>query len=134
MSSLTDSDRAYVQRKLGIGSDEAVFTDAELDDAYTRAEDDLARTVVECLEDLLVDQAKQASYKNGLQEEAASDVFKHLMAVLDYWKKKVSASNSGGMRVLGLRSVPTVHRDRPQSHVDSGLRRRLEGRDRRFDP
>lgn len=130
MSQLSTGDRAYVQMKVGISSDEAVFTNAELDDLYARAGESLPRTIVECFEVLAANQAKQASYANGLQREDLSDVFQHIMAMLAYWKAEVAGSG-GQARIVGLRPAPTVHREEPHTLYDPDRARRLSGRSRR---
>lgn len=113
MATLSDSDRRSLQRKLGIGDDEAVFTDDDLDRLYTEANEDFALAVVGGIEELLGNAVKFSDYTSGLSQEKKSQVTDHLFTLLGHWEGKVTKSNQ--VKILGMRSVPPRDKDRPMN-------------------
>src|SRR5512136_1444840 len=95
---------ARLQRTLGIGSDQAVFTDAQLQDNSDWAGGDFALTVVLCLEQLLGDAAKLHALSAGNTSESPQQVFDHLVTLLRYWQNKAGVGGSliGGSIGLGI--------------------------------
>jgi hypothetical protein len=85
---LTLTQRSDLQADLGIGSDQTVFTDAQLDRLYARAGDVYELTMCYALDQLLVDAAKLNDYKAGQSSESKSQVFKQLQEMRALWGKR----------------------------------------------
>lgn len=103
MTTLTATLRADLQGDLGIGSDEAVFTNDELDRNYTRAEGDYNKTVVYCFRQLLSSAIKFTRYTAGSSSEARNQIFDHLRVVLKDWENR--AGMAGGALKAGVISL-----------------------------
>ncbi|HMN10885.1 MAG TPA: hypothetical protein PKD55_01020 [Bellilinea sp.] len=102
-----------------IGADVASLTDIDADDIYAEAGeayadgdalDAYARVVA--IRRLLASSAKLASYRQNESMESLSDVFRHLLALLDVWQDVLdteikAASASGAARFGGLRQRPS---------------------------
>lgn len=76
---LSSDQLSDIQADLGISDDEAVFTDAELNRLYARADSDYDTAVVYALDQLLIDAAKFNDYTAGASSESKGQVFDHLM-------------------------------------------------------
>ena len=76
------------QADIGIGSDAAVFTDAELNRLYARASDDYDLAVAMAFEQLMSTAAKLNNYVAGSTAEEKSQVFAQLEKMADRWLKK----------------------------------------------
>ena len=93
---LTATQLTDLQKDIGIGSDEAIFTDDELNRLHSRASGDYALTVAYALRQLLVDAARlndYVEYAGGAvaAREAKSQVFAHLKQMYDLY-----AAEAGG--------------------------------------
>jgi hypothetical protein len=88
MSTLSSDQLADLQVDLGISSDGSVFTDAELNRLFTRAEADYDRTVVYALDQIMVDAAKLNDYTAGASEEKKSQVFTALEKMRGIWARR----------------------------------------------
>lgn len=91
---------ADFQADLGISSDESVFTDAELNRLYTRAEDDYDTAVALGIRQLMMDAAKLNNYTVGSSSEQKAQVFDHLKAMWEMWSK--AAGIGGGALQAGV--------------------------------
>ena len=93
---LTSDQLADMQGDLGIGSDEAVFTDAELNRLFARAESGYELAVAMGFRQLMADAAKFNDYTAGQSKESKSQVFEHLEKMFKFWM----AEAGGGMAPL----------------------------------
>ena len=88
---LTAAQLTDLQRDIGIGSDEAIFTNDELERLFTRASSDYAMTVAYALRQLLVNAAKRNDYVRytgggrTATRESKSQIFAHLRQMYDLW-------------------------------------------------
>ncbi len=113
LDSQTNSD---LRADLAIGSDTGdpsttVFTDAELQRLYDRAEGDYYTTVVLVLRQLLADANKLVRYKYGANFEDAAQVRAHIKDTLDYYETKVSQE----IKFVSLEANPPYKRDEPNT-------------------
>ena len=82
------------QGDLGIGDDERVFTDTELDRFYTRAGEDYALAMLMALRQLMADKAKLRDYSKGGEWDGAGQVFTHLTRMYEIWAKEAGGGSS----------------------------------------
>lgn len=113
MASLTSTQRTDLQADLGISSDEAVFTNTELDRLYTRAGSDYNKTVVLAVRQLLMNAAKFNDYTAGDTQEKKSQVFKNLKQMYDMWSEE--ADDDPEVKIVGMVSVPPKNKDKPST-------------------
>jgi len=76
------------QADIGIGSDAAVFTDAELNRLYARASSEYDLAVAMAFEQLMSTAAKFNDYTAGYTAEKKSQVFAQLEKMADRWAAK----------------------------------------------
>lgn len=100
MAALTSELRRDLQADLGIGDDQDIFTNSELDRLYTRAAADYDLTVVYALDQIMVDAAKLNDYRAGSSSESKSQVFEHLQAMRTLWADR--AGVCGGRLTAGV--------------------------------
>jgi len=81
---LTVTQLTDLQRDIGIGSDEAVFTDDELNRLYSRA-GSYAGAVAYAVRQLLMDAARFNDYTVDKTKESRSQIFAHLKQMYDLW-------------------------------------------------
>ena len=99
---LTAAQLTDLQRDIGIGSDEAIFTDDELERLFARADSGYAMTVAYALRQLLVNAARLNDYVRytgsggAATRESKSQVFAHLRQMYDLWL----AEAGGGLAPL----------------------------------
>lgn len=94
---------ADFQADLGIGSDEAVFADLELERLYTRASSDYSVAMVYALRQLLMSAAKLNDYKALSSTENKSQVFDHLKSLLEIWSAEAGVGPAyGGKLTAGV--------------------------------
>jgi len=86
--SLSSDQLGDIQGDLGISNDEAVFTDAELNRLYARADSDYETAVVFGFDQLLADAAKFNDYTAGQSQEKKSQVFANLEKLRGLWAKR----------------------------------------------
>ena len=109
---LTATQRTDMQSDLGITSDEAVFTNDELDRLYTRAGSDYNSAIYLAWRQLMADAAKFNDYTVGQTQEKKSQLFDHVKAMVDYWKDEARVATNQ-VRVIGLLEVPPRWKDSP---------------------
>ena len=109
---LTAAQRADMQADLGICSDEAVFTDEELDRLYARADSDYNGAVYLAWRQLMADAAKFNDYTAGQTSERKSQVYDHIKDMVAFWKGE-STTGTNQMRILGLNEIPPRWKDAP---------------------
>jgi len=93
---LTAAQLTDLQRDIGIGSDEAVFTDDELNRLFARTSSDYAMAVMYALRQLLVNAARFNNYirytsSGQATREDKSQIFDHLKEMYELW-----AAEAGG--------------------------------------
>lgn len=96
MATLTSDQLADMQGDLGIGADESVFTDAELNRLYTRASSSYELAVAMGFRQLMADAAKFNDYTAGQSRESKSQVFAHLKDMSEMWMREAG----GGLAPL----------------------------------
>jgi len=85
-----------IQADLGISDDEAVFTDAELNRLYARADSSYTMAVAMAIRQLLITAAKFNDYTAGYTAEKKSQVFQQLKQMYEVWL----AEAGGGLAPL----------------------------------
>lgn len=93
---LTADQLADLQGDLGISTDQAVFTDAELNRLYARAESSYEMAVASGFRQLMADAAKFNDYTAGQSSEKKSQVYDHLKDMYKTW----AAEAGGGVAPL----------------------------------
>lgn len=114
MATLTATLRTDVQGDLGIGSDQGVFTDDELDRLYTRADSDYGTTIYLAFRQLLADAAKFNDYTAGHTSEKKSQLWDHLKEMVAFWREE-SRSASNQVRFVGATEIPPRRKSTPES-------------------
>lgn len=99
MATLTSTQLGDLQADLGIGADEAVFTDAELNRLFTRADGSLDKTTAFAYRQLWSNSLKFADYTQGRSSEKKSQIREGLKDALAYWEGK--AGIAGGTLSVG---------------------------------
>jgi hypothetical protein len=108
---------ADIQGDLGITTDQAVFTDAELDRLYTRASSDYNTAVYLGYRQILADAAKLFNYSAGHTRVERAKTFDHVKAMVDFWKAE-SRTNANQLKILGLNEIPPRWKDTPDPMGD----------------
>jgi hypothetical protein len=93
---LTTTQRSDMQADFGIGSDEAVFTNDQLDRLYARADSDYDLAVAIGFDQLLANVARYYDYKQAETQEAKAQIFDHLEKMANRWHRKAG----GGLMPL----------------------------------
>jgi hypothetical protein len=98
VATLLEQQRLRLDLGLAAG-DTTTMPDAEVDaiyveaaETYTDASSIVAATRVIAIQRLLASSAKMTSYTANNSSEDASDVFKHLMQLLGYWRGVLAAA------------------------------------------
>lgn len=121
MASLTSDQLVDMQGDLGISTDQAVFTDAELNRLFDRAGGSYNLAVSLGVRQLLISAAKFNDYTLGQTQERKSQVFANLKDLYDMWR---SAADEGQqIRIVGTRAVPPRHKARPFATTAGGASR-----------
>lgn len=127
---LTADQLSDFQLDLGIGTDETVFTDEELERLFTRAGDDYPTAVYYAWRQLLAGAAKYIDYRVAQTEEKRSQAWQHIKDMVAYWKGESEKSlNTQGLAIAGLNGIPPRHKEFPYQSDTVGtqrLRRRRE--------
>lgn len=113
MATLDDTLRGDVQTDTSIGSDQAVFTNSELDRFYTRADSDYDKTVYFVFRALWADAAKLHNYAVANAREDEAQVFDHIEKLMREWYQIAFARSSDQVALIGVRVVPPRDKDRP---------------------
>lgn len=109
---LTTTQRAYVQRNLGITADETVFTNTELDDIFAETDSDLKSTVYSGWLALMANAAKFFNYTAGQSKVERAAVFDHVKAMVEFWKDE-SRTAAEQVAVVGITPVPPYFKEYP---------------------
>jgi len=109
---LTATQRADFQGDLGIGSDEAVFTNDELDRLYARASSDYNGAVYLAWRQLMADAAKFNDYTAGQTQERKSQIYDHIKDMVSFWKDEARVATNQ-VRIVGMLEVPPRDKDTP---------------------
>lgn len=109
---LTVTQIRYMQSDLGITNDQAVFTDAELNDLFDRAEQDYNGAVYIGIRVLLMDAAKFTNYTEGNTKVEKAAVFAHLKDMLEIWRD-ASTTAAQQVAVVGITPVPPYWKEYP---------------------
>jgi hypothetical protein len=111
---LTATQRTDFQGDIGIGSDEAVFTNAELDRLYARSDSDYNGAVYLAWRQLMADAAKFNDYTAGQTQEKKSQVYDHIKDMVEFWKDEARVATNQ-VRLIGLLEVPPRDKDTPDA-------------------
>jgi len=101
-----------MQADLGIGSDESVFTNDELDRLYTRADADYEEAVYLAVRQLLMQASKFHSYTAGQTKVEKQQVFDNLKDMLALWQSE-SRTTANQVRFVGINEIPPRNKDEP---------------------
>lgn len=102
---LTNDELADLQGDTGIGVDENVFTNDELNRLFNRAEGDYDKTVVFTLRQLLAQTAKFFNYSVAQTKYDRNQLFQNVSRLLARWEAQTGLSGSSlsaGVISLGL--------------------------------
>ena len=113
---LDATNKARMQASLGIGTDQTVFTDAELADIWTWASENFSQAMVYAIGQLLPNAAKMADYTAGQTSESRSQVFNNLMRLRDMWQEE--AASTPQVAFAGLKSTPPRNRRNPSGYIN----------------
>lgn len=111
MADLSAAQLADFQGDIGIGSDEAVFTDAELNRLYTRADSDYNKAVVLAIRQMLASAVKLNDYRIAQSSESRSQIYKQLKDMLTYWESVAQTTQQ--VTIVGMRAVPPRYKTDP---------------------
>src|SRR5690554_6869746 len=114
--SLSAQQLADMQADLAIGDDESVFTDAELERLFERANSDYNLAVYYGWRQILAGSAKWIDYRVAQTQVSRSQAFDHLLKMVEFWGNE-SRSTANQLRSMGINSVPTVHKPKPLDEV-----------------
>lgn len=111
--SLTAAQRADMQGDLGVSADETVFTDAELERLFERAEGDYNTAVYFGYRQLLAQANKFHNYTVGMTRVERNQMRENLRDSMQVWADLAEESTQPTMRLAGLRGVPPKGKDEP---------------------
>lgn len=109
---LTATQITDMQGDLGLSSNQAVFTDAELNRLYERAGDDYNTAVYLAWRQLLADANKFFDYTAGQTKVQRSQTRAHIKDSLKLWAEE-SRSNSNQVLIVGLAEIPPRLKEEP---------------------
>jgi hypothetical protein len=122
---LTTEQLSDFQADLGIGADEAVFTDAELERLFERAGEVYETAVLYAWRQLLAASTKYIDYRVAQTEEKRSQVYQHIKDMVGHWQSESDkATNTQGVRMVGMTEIPPRRKEEPVQ-ADSERRRQL---------
>lgn len=101
-----------MQGDLVIGSDESVFTNAELQQLFTRADEDYNLAVYYAWRQILAGSAKWVDYQVAQTKVSKSQAFAQIKEMLTLWANE-SRNNANQVRILGIAPVPTIWKPEP---------------------
>lgn len=117
MATLTNDQRTDMQGDLGIGADESVFTDDELNRLYTRADSDYATAVYYAWRQIWANTAKFHDYTEAQTQVKKSQIHDHVKDMLAFWKDESRVAGNQ-VRIVGMNRVPP----RPNRRRDRDLK------------
>ena len=122
---LTTDQLTDFQGDLGIDDSEAVFTDAELERLFERADEVYASAVYMAWRQLLAASTKYIDYRVAQTEEKRSQVYQHIKDMVTHWQSESDkATNVQGVRMVGLTEIPPRRKEEPVQ-ADSERRKQL---------
>lgn len=111
---LTTDQLSDMQSDLGIDDSEAVFTDAELERLFERADEVYASAVYMAWRQLLAASTKYIDYRVAQTEEKRSQVYQHIKDMVGHWQAESDkATNTQGVRMVGLTEIPPRWKEEP---------------------
>lgn len=108
---LTATQRVDIQGDLGISADESVFTNAELDRLYARAENDYNLAVFFGYRQLLAQANKFHDYTEGMTTVKRQQVRASIAASMEFWR----GEGRQQVKMIGLAGVPPPEKDTPSA-------------------
>ena len=111
-----------IRGDLGIGasgSSTQICTDTELNALFDRAGEDYNLTVYYGWRQTLANSARWIDYQVAQTKVSRSQAFDHIKAMVGFWGEE-SRTNSNQVSILGMRPVPTVHKDSPDEDTLTG--------------
>lgn len=108
---LTADQRTDMQGDLGIGSDEAVFTNAELDRLYARADSDYNLAVFFGYRQLLAQANKFHDYTEGMTQVKRQQMRASIASSMEFWR----GEGRQQVKMIGLAGVPPPEKDEPSA-------------------
>lgn len=112
MADLTAAQILDMQGDLAIGSDQSVFTDAELQRFYVRAEEDYNTAVYLGWLQILGGSAAWVNYRVAQTHVDRGDAFAHIERMVALWAK-LATTGANQLKVVGINPVPTVFKPVP---------------------
>lgn len=112
MATLTTTQRADMQIDLGIDDTETVFTNAELDRFYTRAESDYDTAVYYGYRGILASTAKLHDYRVATSSESLSQVHTHIKDMVKMWRE-LAEGEEDQVELLGMQKIPPDDKRKP---------------------
>lgn len=113
---LTADQLADLQADLGISDDEAVFTDAELERLFARAEEDYNTAVYLAWRQVLGGAVNWIDYKVAQTSISRDQAWKHVKEMVAFWQAE-SRTAGNQVRILGLTEIPPRMKDDPDVPV-----------------
>jgi hypothetical protein len=125
----TEAQAQRLRRKVGYDpADEISLPQAEVDslfeeaaERYDDADSQLSRAAVLYLEEILASSAKMATYRQNQTQENVSDLFDHILQLIQYHKGDLldtsmnSDTYAGTVRSGSPKQVPTRYKEYPNS-------------------
>ena len=109
-----------MQNDLAIGTDESVFTDAELNRLFARASSDYNLSVYYAVRQLYTNASKFHDYRVANSEFKLSQVMQNLEKLLDFWQNEAKTS-ANQVRIVGGLKIPPRDPDLPNDCSTSTL-------------
>jgi hypothetical protein len=109
---LTADQLSRLRRKLGDTGALQGFTDVELQDLYTEADEDWNTTIRDAYEELVANSWRFYNYSQGSSRESQQEIFENLRKQLAYWNTKVTGVKST-VKIVGRRMVPPDWKEKP---------------------
>ena len=109
---LTAAQLIDFQADLAIGSAQSVFTDAELERLFTRADSDYNLAVYYGWRQILSGAAAWVDYTVAQTRVSRSQAFDHLLKMVAFWSEESRVAGNQ-VRIMGAVPVPTKHKPRP---------------------
>lgn len=109
---LTSALLTRLRRKIGDVA-ETAWNDDELNDIYDQAGGDWNLTIALCFEELLVNAAKFADYKQNESEEKRQQIFVNLSKMINHFRS-LSSSSANQVRIVGMKLRPPKNKSKPR--------------------
>jgi len=114
MATLTATQRADMQGDLGISTDEAVFTNDELDRLYTRADSDYNLAVYYAYRQLLAQANKFHDYTSGMTKIQRQQMRENIKDSMDFWQEE-ARTTANQVRIVGILEIPPRDKEEPDA-------------------